>query len=204
MCKAHIRAHTTEGKFPCWVCGYVFRHKHHLQRHLKKMHNMELSGKELDAHCNAQAISRTCTYAADRTVGLQLQCTDCGLTFTSRHQLDRHLSKAHNIHLNIKELEEFYAHPGEAGGLLAQVGGDGDGRMQVITAIAPEDFDQAALSAGTDQPVYVAIDNASLAQFETDPNSALEMNALYVQEEQEVPISEDEQRDEKTFFVSVL
>ena len=76
--------------------------------------------------------------------------------------------------------------------------------MQVITAIAPEDFDQAALSVGTEQPVYVTIDNTSLAQFESDPHSALEMNTLYVQEEQEVPVSEEEQRDEKTFFVSVL
>ena len=38
MCKAHVRAHTTEGKFRCTICGYVFRHKHHLQRHESRMH----------------------------------------------------------------------------------------------------------------------------------------------------------------------
>ena len=41
MCKAHIRAHTTEGKFKCSACGYVFRHKHHLQRHEAKMHGID-------------------------------------------------------------------------------------------------------------------------------------------------------------------
>ncbi|XP_071091781.1 zinc finger protein 888-like [Haliotis cracherodii] len=40
MCLAHYNAHTTEGKFRCSVCGYVFRHKHHLQRHQSKMHGI--------------------------------------------------------------------------------------------------------------------------------------------------------------------
>ena len=40
MCRAHIRAHTTEGKFKCVHCGYVFRHKHHLQRHETNMHGV--------------------------------------------------------------------------------------------------------------------------------------------------------------------
>lgn len=39
MCRAHIRAHTTEGKFRCSSCGYIFRHKHHLQRHELHMHS---------------------------------------------------------------------------------------------------------------------------------------------------------------------
>ncbi|XP_035680317.1 zinc finger protein 660-like [Branchiostoma floridae] len=43
MCKAHIRGHTTQGRFKCSVCGYVFRHKHHLQRHETKMHGVQLS-----------------------------------------------------------------------------------------------------------------------------------------------------------------
>lgn len=38
MCRAHIRAHTTQGKFRCADCGYIFRHKHHLQRHELHMH----------------------------------------------------------------------------------------------------------------------------------------------------------------------
>lgn len=41
MCKAHFKAHTTEGKFKCPHCGYVFRHKHHLQRHEEKMHGVQ-------------------------------------------------------------------------------------------------------------------------------------------------------------------
>ena len=41
MCKAHIRAHSVEGKFRCNLCGYVFRHKHHLQRHEKNMHGLQ-------------------------------------------------------------------------------------------------------------------------------------------------------------------
>jgi KRAB domain-containing zinc finger protein len=40
MCKAHIRAHTTEGKFRCSQCGYIFRHKHHLIRHEVNIHNI--------------------------------------------------------------------------------------------------------------------------------------------------------------------
>lgn len=42
MCRAHIRAHTTQGKFRCAVCGYVFRQKHHLQRHELHMHTTKL------------------------------------------------------------------------------------------------------------------------------------------------------------------
>ena len=38
MCKAHLRAHTSKGKFKCEMCGYLFRHKHHLQRHQSSMH----------------------------------------------------------------------------------------------------------------------------------------------------------------------
>lgn len=41
MCQAHFRAHTTEGKFKCSLCGYIFRHKHHLQRHELKMHGIQ-------------------------------------------------------------------------------------------------------------------------------------------------------------------
>ena len=41
MCKAHIRAHTTEGKFRCLYCGYNFRHKHHLQRHESNVHGVK-------------------------------------------------------------------------------------------------------------------------------------------------------------------
>jgi len=38
MCKAHVRAHTVAGRFRCSTCGYVFRRKHHLQRHEARMH----------------------------------------------------------------------------------------------------------------------------------------------------------------------
>ncbi|KAL8593125.1 hypothetical protein ACOMHN_018051 [Nucella lapillus] len=41
MCRAHYRAHTTSGRFVCHLCSYVFRHKHHLQRHLSKIHGMD-------------------------------------------------------------------------------------------------------------------------------------------------------------------
>ncbi|KAK7115117.1 zinc finger protein 397-like isoform X2 [Littorina saxatilis] len=41
MCRAHVRGHTTQGRFVCSVCNYVFRHKHHLQRHLAKIHSMD-------------------------------------------------------------------------------------------------------------------------------------------------------------------
>ncbi|CAH1779327.1 unnamed protein product [Owenia fusiformis] len=40
LCRAHIRAHTEEGKFKCTRCGYAFRHKHHLQRHNAKIHGI--------------------------------------------------------------------------------------------------------------------------------------------------------------------
>jgi len=38
MCRAHVRAHTIAGRFNCAICGYVFRRKHHLQRHEIRMH----------------------------------------------------------------------------------------------------------------------------------------------------------------------
>ena len=38
MCRAHVRAHTIAGRFKCSTCGYVFRRKHHLQRHEVRMH----------------------------------------------------------------------------------------------------------------------------------------------------------------------
>jgi len=40
MCKAHMAAHLTEGKFRCSECGYLFRKKHHLKRHQKLVHNV--------------------------------------------------------------------------------------------------------------------------------------------------------------------
>ncbi|XP_029464744.1 zinc finger protein 585A-like [Rhinatrema bivittatum] len=40
MLKAHVQAHTTRGKFECSTCGYTFRRKHHLSRHLIKMHGI--------------------------------------------------------------------------------------------------------------------------------------------------------------------
>ncbi|XP_059173085.1 uncharacterized protein LOC131953751 [Physella acuta] len=39
MRKAHVRSHTTVGKFSCPQCGYNFRQKHHLQRHVARIHN---------------------------------------------------------------------------------------------------------------------------------------------------------------------
>ncbi|XP_033119619.1 zinc finger protein 91-like [Anneissia japonica] len=46
MCKAHIRSHSSSGKFKCQSCGYVFRHKHHLHRHETNMHGTKLSTAE--------------------------------------------------------------------------------------------------------------------------------------------------------------
>ncbi|XP_067853849.1 zinc finger protein 182-like isoform X2 [Heptranchias perlo] len=43
MYRAHIKSHTTQGRFKCSFCGYVFRHKHHLLRHKAKMHGIERS-----------------------------------------------------------------------------------------------------------------------------------------------------------------
>lgn len=40
MCNAHIRSHTSKRKFECQMCGYVFKQKHHLQRHEKIVHNI--------------------------------------------------------------------------------------------------------------------------------------------------------------------
>lgn len=54
MCRAHIKAHTTQGKFRCAVCGYVFRHKHHLQRHELHMHRAKTT---TGAHSAARAVS---------------------------------------------------------------------------------------------------------------------------------------------------
>ncbi|XP_050399335.1 zinc finger protein 91 [Patella vulgata] len=40
LCQAHIKSHTTIGQFICHVCNYSFRHKHHLQRHLSRIHGV--------------------------------------------------------------------------------------------------------------------------------------------------------------------
>ncbi|XP_038068018.1 zinc finger protein 90-like [Patiria miniata] len=42
LCRAHFRAHTSKGRYKCEVCHYLFRHKHHLQRHLVSVHRMEI------------------------------------------------------------------------------------------------------------------------------------------------------------------
>lgn len=41
MGRAHFRGHTTSGRFACRLCHYVFRHKHHLQRHLGRVHGLD-------------------------------------------------------------------------------------------------------------------------------------------------------------------
>ncbi|XP_041375767.1 zinc finger protein ZFAT-like [Gigantopelta aegis] len=43
MCLAHVRAHTSEGKFQCSLCSYVFRQNHHLQRHIATVHGIRKS-----------------------------------------------------------------------------------------------------------------------------------------------------------------
>ncbi|CAI9744496.1 zinc finger protein ZFAT-like [Octopus vulgaris] len=55
MCQAHFRAHTTQGKFRCSVCGYLFRHKHHLQRHELKMHGVQQTKSRLPKPAAAAA-----------------------------------------------------------------------------------------------------------------------------------------------------
>ena len=47
MCRAHVRAHTVAGRFRCSTCGYVFRRKHHLQRHEARMHQPPQSAPSL-------------------------------------------------------------------------------------------------------------------------------------------------------------
>ncbi|XP_033626867.1 zinc finger protein 429-like [Asterias rubens] len=42
LCRAHYRAHTTKGRFKCQICNYLFRHKHHLSRHLGAVHGIEI------------------------------------------------------------------------------------------------------------------------------------------------------------------
>ena len=46
MCRAHQRNHNTEGKFKCSICGYVFRHKHHMKRHEDQVHGMKAQGSK--------------------------------------------------------------------------------------------------------------------------------------------------------------
>jgi len=62
MCRAHVRAHTVAGRFRCSTCGYVFRRKHHLQRHEARMHQpIQLSA--------ASTVSRSASAAAVVTNG---------------------------------------------------------------------------------------------------------------------------------------
>ncbi|XP_022082230.1 zinc finger protein 808-like [Acanthaster planci] len=42
QCRAHYRAHTSKGQYKCEVCQYLFRHKHHLQRHLVSVHRIQV------------------------------------------------------------------------------------------------------------------------------------------------------------------
>ncbi|XP_014665094.1 PREDICTED: zinc finger protein 557-like [Priapulus caudatus] len=41
MCRAHVRGHTATGRFSCGYCGYAFNHKHHLTRHLTRIHGVD-------------------------------------------------------------------------------------------------------------------------------------------------------------------
>lgn len=53
MCRAHVRAHTVAGRFRCSTCGYVFRRKHHLQRHEARMHQPTTSSAATTASRSA-------------------------------------------------------------------------------------------------------------------------------------------------------
>jgi len=55
MCRAHVRAHTVAGRFRCSTCGYVFRRKHHLQRHEARMHQPTPSSAATAASQSAAA-----------------------------------------------------------------------------------------------------------------------------------------------------
>ena len=226
MCRAHVRAHTTEGKFRCWLCGYLFRHKHHLQRHVSKMHKLKLSVKEIDAKCKSQqqlanALSAAAASAtqpsipieADINQQLLLQCKDCCLEFDSKEDLEQHFTKFHHVQLSVKDLDDF-CHMNA----LNNTTDPTDPSKLVITAtINPtQNYDQNALAGvmdtnGSDQPVYVAIDHSALAHLEgMDTNSAVldqVVNQVYIQEEQEVPITDEMVEDpehDKAYFVSVL
>ena len=190
MCRAHIRAHTTEGKFRCWVCGYLFRHKHHLQRHVSKMHKLKLSVKEMDAQVKYQSARSTVTesdaieIAAEVTPQIEIQCKDCCLDFDTKEQLEEHFTKFHHVHLSVQELNDFYN-----ANLIPNSGENGDSGKYVITAtVNSEDLEQSTIEgidAIQDQQVYAAIDQGTLTQFEADPN-APDVNQIYVQEEQYV------------------
>jgi len=62
MCRAHVRAHTVAGRFRCSTCGYVFRRKHHLQRHEARMHQPRQSAA-------TSTVSRSASTAATMTCG---------------------------------------------------------------------------------------------------------------------------------------
>jgi len=62
MCRAHVRAHTVAGRFRCSTCGYVFRRKHHLQRHEARMHQPTQSSA-------AASVSRSASAVAGMTSG---------------------------------------------------------------------------------------------------------------------------------------
>ena len=57
MCNGHYKQHFTKGKFECGVCGYVFRQKHHLLRHRKRIHNLNLieDVSSSESHCNTNS-----------------------------------------------------------------------------------------------------------------------------------------------------
>jgi len=73
MCRAHVLAHTVAGRFRCSTCGYVFRRKHHLQRHEARMHQPTPSSA-------AAAVSQSASAAAVVTNGSHgmsaYQCRD--------------------------------------------------------------------------------------------------------------------------------
>jgi len=61
MCRAHVRAHTVAGRFRCSTCGYVFRRKHHLQRHEARMHQPTQSSAATTASQSALAVATVTT-----------------------------------------------------------------------------------------------------------------------------------------------
>lgn len=72
MCRAHFRAHTSEGQFKCSQCGYAFRQKHHLQRHETKIHGI--------VHSKTSRSQPTSTKTHDTTD--MADCTDIVDTVT--------------------------------------------------------------------------------------------------------------------------
>ncbi|XP_063700877.1 zinc finger protein 436-like [Culicoides brevitarsis] len=102
----HQRIHTSDKPHACELCDFRSAKRHNLVRHML-VHNNEFKFK-CEA-CGKKFKRKTGLIAHQSTHGCNrsFMCPHCGRGYPSRHHLQNHLQKVHEIKLTDEEFENF-------------------------------------------------------------------------------------------------